>query len=311
MNTMTPRQIVEELDKYIIGQDEAKRAVAIALRNRYRRSRLDPEIREDITPKNILMVGPTGVGKTEIARRLAKLVDAPLVKVEATKFTEVGYVGRDVDSMVRDLVETSLRLVKERMGKDVEAVAEQNAQERILDALIAKEKGEKTLADARQESERLLTDARNAADELNRDLARKTEAARQKLSAAETAMKDYIAKSLAMCLDQVDYLEKLPHSELPAAQAPAQEPADQEPAAEAAPEQPAEGEVPQETAPEENLAQEPAPSQDTAQLIEKDILAAYDEEKPAQPLPADTDFRSEFKLDLDELKFGRNYEPDK
>ena len=171
----------------------------------------------------------------------------------------------------------------------------------------AKEKGEKTLADARQESERLLTDARNAADELNRDLARKTEAARQKLSAAETAMKDYIAKSLAMCLDQVDYLEKLPHSELPAAQAPAQEPADQE----AAPEQPAEGEVPQETAPEENLAQEPAPSQDTAQLIEKDILAAYDEEKPAQPLPADTDFRSEFKLDLDELKFGRNYEPDK
>ena len=143
MNTMTPRQIVEELDKYIIGQDEAKRAVAIALRNRYRRSRLDPEIREDITPKNILMVGPTGVGKTEIARRLAKLVDAPLVKVEATKFTEVGYVDRDVDSMVRDLVETSLRLVKERMGKDVEAAAEQNAQERILDALIAKEKGEK------------------------------------------------------------------------------------------------------------------------------------------------------------------------
>ena len=142
-NQLTPRQIVEELDKYIIGQDEAKRAVAIALRNRYRRSRLEPEIREDITPKNILMVGPTGVGKTEIARRLAKLVDAPLVKVEATKFTEVGYVGRDVDSMVRDLVETSLRLVKERMGKDVEIVAEQNAQERILDALVDKEKGEK------------------------------------------------------------------------------------------------------------------------------------------------------------------------
>lgn len=178
----------------------------------------------------------------------------------------------------------------------------------------AKEKGEKTLADARQESERLLTDARNAADELNRDLARKTEAARQKLSAAETAMKDYIAKSLAMCLNQVDYLEKLPHSELPAAQAPAQEPAAQEPAAEAAPapEQSAEGEAPQqEAAPEENPTREPAPSQDTVQLIEKDILAAYDEEKPAQPLPADTDFRSEFKLDLDELKFGRNYEPDK
>ena len=143
MNQLTPRQIVAELDKYIIGQDEAKRAVAIALRNRYRRSRLTPKVREEITPKNILMVGPTGVGKTEIARRLAKLVDAPLVKVEATKFTEVGYVGRDVDSMVRDLVETSLRQVKERMGKDVELTAEQNAQERILDALVAKEKGEK------------------------------------------------------------------------------------------------------------------------------------------------------------------------
>ena len=143
MNQLTPRHIVAELDKYIIGQDEAKRAVAIALRNRYRRSRLEPEVREEITPKNILMVGPTGVGKTEIARRLAKLVDAPLVKVEATKFTEVGYVGRDVDSMVRDLVETSLRQVKERMGKDVELTAEQNAQERILDALVAKEKGEK------------------------------------------------------------------------------------------------------------------------------------------------------------------------
>lgn len=143
MNQLTPRQIVAELDKYIIGQDEAKRAVAIALRNRYRRSRLAPEVREEISPKNILMVGPTGVGKTEIARRLAKLVDAPLVKVEATKFTEVGYVGRDVDSMIRDLVETSLRIVKERMGKDVEVLAEQNAQERILDALVAKEKGEK------------------------------------------------------------------------------------------------------------------------------------------------------------------------
>ena len=143
MNQLTPRQIVAELDKYIIGQADAKRAVAIALRNRYRRSRLAPEVREEISPKNILMVGPTGVGKTEIARRLAKLVDAPLVKVEATKFTEVGYVGRDVDSMIRDLVETSLRIVKERMGKDVEIVAEQNAQERILDALVAKEKGEK------------------------------------------------------------------------------------------------------------------------------------------------------------------------
>ena len=140
---LTPRQIVAELDKYIIGQAEAKRAVAVALRNRYRRSRLPEEVREEITPKNILMVGPTGVGKTEIARRLAKLVDAPFVKVEATKFTEVGYVGRDVDSIVRDLVETSLRLVKDRMGKDVELTADQNAQERILDALMDQGKEKK------------------------------------------------------------------------------------------------------------------------------------------------------------------------
>jgi len=140
---LTPRQIVSELDKYIIGQPEAKRAVAIALRNRYRRSRLPEEIREEITPKNILMIGPTGVGKTEIARRLAKLVDAPFLKVEATKFTEVGYVGRDVDSIVRDLVEVSLRLVKDRMGRDVELTADQNAQERILDALLDQGKAKK------------------------------------------------------------------------------------------------------------------------------------------------------------------------
>ena len=246
------------------------------------------------------------------------------------KAKKAGYDMQDVDNFLDQLTADYTELYKEnavlkrKMKVLADKITEYQETEGAMRATLlaaqkmaasmteeAKEKGEKTLADARQESERLLTDARNAADELNRDLARKTEAARQKLSAAETAMKDYIAKSLAMCLDQVDYLEKLPHSELPAAQAPAQEPADQEPAAEAAPEQPAEGEVPQETAPEENLAQEPAPRQDTAQLIEKDILAAYDEEKPAQPLPADTDFRSEFKLDLDELKFGRNYEPDK
>ena len=107
---LTPKQIVRELDRYIIGQDEAKRAVAVALRNRYRRSQLPQEIRDEIVPKNILMVGPTGVGKTEIARRRAKLVDAPFVKVEATKFTEVGYVGRDVESIIRDLVEASVRI---------------------------------------------------------------------------------------------------------------------------------------------------------------------------------------------------------
>ncbi len=138
---MTPRQIVEALDHYIVGQDAAKRAVAIALRNRYRRSRLDEELREDITPKNILMMGPTGVGKTEIARRLARLVDAPFVKVEATKFTEVGYVGRDVDSIVRDLVEAAVRMIKERMMREVELEAARNAEERLLDALLDAEGG--------------------------------------------------------------------------------------------------------------------------------------------------------------------------
>ena len=116
---MTPRQIVEKLDQYIIGQKDAKRSVAVALRNRYRRELLSPEIRDEIIPKNILMIGPTGVGKTEIARRMARIVGSPFIKVEATKFTEVGYVGRDVESMVRDLVETSIRLVKEEKMEDV------------------------------------------------------------------------------------------------------------------------------------------------------------------------------------------------
>ena len=132
----TPRQIVEALDKYIIGQDDAKRTVAIALRNRYRRSRLSEEMQEEIIPKNIIMIGPTGVGKTEIARRLAKLVDAPFVKVEATKFTEVGYVGRDVESMVRDLVEASIRLVKQKWEAKVKIVAEASAEQRIVDLLL-------------------------------------------------------------------------------------------------------------------------------------------------------------------------------
>ncbi len=133
---LTPKEIVEALDKYIVGQDDAKRAVAIALRNRYRRARLEPTLREEITPKNIIMVGPTGVGKTEIARRLAKLVDAPLVKVEATKFTEVGYVGRDVDSMVRDLVEASIRLCKDRKMEAVKLIAQSAAEQRLIDLLV-------------------------------------------------------------------------------------------------------------------------------------------------------------------------------
>jgi ATP-dependent HslUV protease ATP-binding subunit HslU len=132
---MTPKQIVAELDKYIIGQDSAKKSVAVALRNRYRRGLVEETMREEITPKNILMMGPTGVGKTEIARRLAKLMDAPFVKVEATKFTEVGYVGRDVDSMVRDLVEASIRITKQKRLEEKYGVAEEIAEEKILDAI--------------------------------------------------------------------------------------------------------------------------------------------------------------------------------
>ena len=140
MELMTPKEIVAELDKYIIGQDRAKRAVAVALRNRYRRSKLPSNLREDITPKNILMKGPTGVGKTEIARRLAKIVKAPFVKVEATKYTEVGYVGRDVESMIRDLVETSIRLVRDEKFEEVKATATNNANKRIRDMLLRTQK---------------------------------------------------------------------------------------------------------------------------------------------------------------------------
>ncbi len=133
---MTPKEIVSELDKYIIGQDDAKKMVAIALRNRYRRSLLSDELREEVTPKNILMMGPTGVGKTEIARRLAKLMDAPFVKVEATKFTEVGYVGRDVDSMIRDLVEASLRVTKKAKLEEKYDIADKIVEEKIIEAII-------------------------------------------------------------------------------------------------------------------------------------------------------------------------------
>ena len=136
MAELTPRQIVRELDRYIIGQDEAKKSVAIALRNRYRRSKVDERMREEISPKNILMIGPTGVGKTEIARRLAKLVAAPFVKVEATKFTEVGYVGRDVESIVRDLVENAIRMVKEEHTKRVEPRAKVIAEDRLVTLLV-------------------------------------------------------------------------------------------------------------------------------------------------------------------------------
>lgn len=136
MTSFSPREIVSELDRYIIGQKEAKRAVASALRNRWRRQQLEGAMREEVMPKNILMIGPTGVGKTEISRRLAKLAGAPFLKVEATKFTEVGYVGRDVEQMIRDLVEVGIGLIREKKRKDVETKAEQQAEERVLDALV-------------------------------------------------------------------------------------------------------------------------------------------------------------------------------
>src|SRR5271156_2917039 len=132
----SPREIVSELDRFIIGQSDAKRAVAIALRNRWRRLQLPEGLREEVQPKNILMIGPTGVGKTEIARRLARLAQAPFIKVEATKFTEVGYVGRDVEQILRDLVEIAISATRERLRREVSAKAEQRAEEKVLDALV-------------------------------------------------------------------------------------------------------------------------------------------------------------------------------
>src|SRR3989337_2726827 len=134
--SFSPREIVSELDRFIVGQNDAKRAVAIALRNRWRRLQLDDKLREEVLPKNILMIGPTGVGKTEISRRLARLAGAPFLKVEATKFTEVGYVGRDVESIIRDLVEVGIGLTRERKRKDVLARAQLAAEERVVDALV-------------------------------------------------------------------------------------------------------------------------------------------------------------------------------
>src|SRR5689334_8322069 len=136
MKNLTPRQIVEELDRYIIGQDDAKRAVAVAVRNRWRRQQLPEEMRKDVAPKNILMIGPTGVGKTEIARRLANLTGAPFIKIEATKFTEVGYHGRDVDSMIRDLLDSAINMVRGEMTETVKPEAEQQVEERLLDLLL-------------------------------------------------------------------------------------------------------------------------------------------------------------------------------
>ncbi len=179
MSQMTPREIVQELDNHIIGQDEAKRAVAIALRNRWRRSNVDEPLRSEITPKNILMIGATGIGKTEISRRLAKLAKAPFIKVEATKFTEVGYVGREVDSIIRDLVDIAVKITKESEMEKVKHRAEDAAEERILDALLPPSPSsnndgngqpESKMQDTRQKFRKMLREGKLSEKEIELDI---------------------------------------------------------------------------------------------------------------------------------------------
>ncbi|MBV1900993.1 MAG: ATP-dependent protease ATPase subunit HslU [Kordiimonadaceae bacterium] len=166
MSSFSPREIVSELDRFIIGQSDAKKAVAVALRNRWRRQQLEEDMRDEVLPKNILMVGPTGVGKTEISRRLAKLAQAPFIKIEATKFTEVGYVGRDVEQIIRDLIETAILMVKEKKRKEVTAKAEVNAEERVLDGLVGSSSSEAT----RQKFRKMLREGELSDKEVELDL---------------------------------------------------------------------------------------------------------------------------------------------
>ncbi len=167
MTSFSPREIVSELDRFIIGQADAKRAVAVALRNRWRRQQIEGQMRDEVLPKNILMIGPTGVGKTEISRRLAKLAEAPFIKVEATKFTEVGYVGRDVEQIIRDLIENALLLMKEKKRKEVAAKAELHAEDRVLDALVGDNAGDTT----RQKFREMLRDGELAEKEIELEVA--------------------------------------------------------------------------------------------------------------------------------------------
>ena len=166
MSSFSPREIVSELDRFIIGQSDAKKAVAVALRNRWRRQQLDEDMREEVLPKNILMVGPTGVGKTEISRRLAKLAQAPFIKIEATKFTEVGYVGRDVEQIIRDLIETAILMVKEKKRKEVKVKAEMNAEERVLDGLVGASSSDAT----RQKFRKMLREGELSDKEVELDI---------------------------------------------------------------------------------------------------------------------------------------------